>query len=512
MSLKEPLFFAGQYRAVSFAYGVVPDVPGLEVDQPGSVGTITSTQTLSVACGTVTLQDGTILSPLAVNTQVIVGTGANADTVTVSAVSVGTPQIYQSANFTAATFTHAHGVGDRVSSATVGLQEAINYAASQGGGIVIVDAAWTQAGGTAAIFAAAVIPPTVSIDDTRNGLIASASNTVGAVAQLAAPTAVSTSAATYGLLTTAATGGTIPASGTYRLGVTYVDALGGETSLSIDTNALATIAVSAGSTNTILLTSPAALAGAVGYRVYMTAAAGGTLTEILYPVGNAAIVGTAASAAVLGPYGLPSFAIGTPVTINAIITGTAKVPAANTAYTTGTIATVPAPVVSYPPFPALGSIAAAATGTLGSVNLPAGFLNTIGKSVRVKGMYYVTTNGTGGTVTTELVLSSIVGVTSIIPFTVASPAIAASTLTVNGVFEALLVTAATGTSGTLEVHGFVAYNVAGTAVSSVAQDSIIAVSSSVDLTKQLNLSVAHLNTTLGTSASQLRQLTVEVLK
>ena len=260
------------------------------------------------------------------------------------------------------------------------------------------------------------------------------------------------------------------------------------------------------------LTSPAALAGAVGYRVYMTAAAGGTLTEILYPVGNAAIVGTAASAAVLGPYGLPSFAIGTPVTINAIITGTAKVPAANTAYTTGTIATVPAPVVSYPPFPALGSIAAAATGTLGSVNLPAGFLNTIGKSVRVKGMYYVTTNGTGGTVTTELVLSSIVGVTSIIPFTVASPAIAASTLTVNGVFEALLVTAATGTSGTLEVHGFVAYNVAGTAVSSVAQDSIIAVSSSVDLTKQLNLSVAHLNTTLGTSASQLRQLTVEVLK
>ena len=333
MSLKEPLFFAGQYRAVSFAYGVVPDVPGLEVDQPGSVGTITSTQTLSVACGTVTLQDGTILSPLAVNTQVIVGTGANADTVTVSAVSVGTPQIYQSANFTAATFTHAHGVGDRVSSATVGLQEAINYAASQGGGIVIVDAAWTQAGGTAAIFAAAVIPPTVSIDDTRNGLIASASNTVGAVAQLAAPTAVSTSAATYGLLTTAATGGTIPASGTYRLGVTYVDALGGETSLSIDTNALATIAVSAGSTNTISLTSPAALAGAVGYRVYMTAAAGGTLTEILYPVGNAAIVGTAASAAVLGPYGLPSFAIGTPVTINAIITGTAKVPAANTAYT-----------------------------------------------------------------------------------------------------------------------------------------------------------------------------------
>ena len=291
-----------------------------------------------------------------------------------------------------------------------------------------------------------------------------------------------------------------------------MDAFGGETSISTDTNALATIAVSAGSTNTISLTSPAALTGAVGYRVYMTAAGGASLSEILYPVGNAAITGTAASAATLGAYGLPSFAIGTPVTITAIITGTAKIPAANTAYASATISTVPAPVASYPPFAALGTIGAAATGTLGSVNLPAGFLNTLGKTIRVKGMYYVTTNGTGGTVTTELILSSIVGVTSITPFTVASPSIGASNLTVNGLFEALFVTAATGTSGTLECHGFVAYNVAGTAVSSVAQDSVITVSSSVDLTKQLNLSVAHLNTTLGTSASQLRQLTVEVLK
>jgi hypothetical protein len=512
MSLKNPTFFAGQYRAVSFAYGVVPDVPGLEVDQPGAVGAITSTQTLSVACGTVTLQDGTVVSPLAVGTNVIVGTGTNADTVTVSAVSVGTPQIYQSANFTAATFTHAHGVGDKVSSATVGLQEAINYAALQGGGLVIVDAAWTQAGGTSAILSAAVVPPNVSIDDARNGLFASAGNTPGSVSQLAAPTAVSTSAATYGLLTTAATGGTIPASGTYRLGVTYVDAFGGETSLSIDTNALATIAVSAGSTNTISLTSPAALTGAVGYRVYMTAATGASLTEILYPVGNAAITGTAASASVLGSYGLPSFAIGTPVTINAIITGTAKVPAANTAYATGTISTIPAPVVSYPPFPPLGTIAAAATGTLGSINFLPGFLNTLGKTVRFKGMYYVTTNGTGGTITTELIVSSTVGVTSIIPFAVPSPAIGASTLTVSAVFEILLVTAAIGTSGTLEVHGFVDYNVAGTAVSSVAQDTVITVSSAVDLTKQLNLSFAHLNTTLGTTVSQLRQLTDEVLK
>jgi hypothetical protein len=502
--------FSGEFSAFEFAYGINPAVaPLLAINGPAATGA----GTLTLAYGYFTTQDGTVVNyPLNTNAPITVGL-TQPETVTPSAVSNSTPGIYGSPTVTATSFTYLHGNGDEIRSGTVGLQEAINYCYNvYGGGTVFVDARWAMFGGTSAMIASVVVPPNVTIADIRNGLYATASNTFGSVSQLAAPTAVSTSAATYGLLTAGTTGGSIPASGTYRLALTYVDAFGGETSISTDTNSLATIAVSAGSTNTISLTSPAALTGAVGYRVYMTAAGGASLSEILYPVGNAAITGTAASAATLGAYGLPSFAIGTPVTITAIITGTAKIPAANTAYASGTISTVPAPVASYPPFAALGTIAAAATGTLGSVNLPAGFLNTLGKTIRVKGMYYVTTNGTGGTVTTELILSSIVGVTSIMPFTVVSPSIGGSVLTVNGLFEALFVTAATGTSGTLECHGFVAYNVAGTAVSSVAQDSVITVSSTVDLTKQLNLSVAHLNTTLGTSVSQLRQLTVEVLK
>ena len=75
-----------------------------------------------------------------------------------------------------------------------------------------------------------------------------------------------------------------------------------------------------------------------------------------------------------------------------------------------------------------------------------------------------------------------------------------------------MVTAATGATGTLECHGTVAYNIAGTAVGSLAMDSIQAVSSTLDLTKQNTLSIAHLNTTVGTTASQLRLLTVEVLQ
>jgi hypothetical protein len=170
MSLKNPTFFAGMFRAAAYAYGVSGSgVDALQVDLPGGVGANTSTQTLSLAFGIITLNDGTILSPLNTNANVTVGLGANADTVTPSAVSNGTPQVYQSSNFTAATYAHAHGTGDPVASATVGLQEAINDCHASGGGIVIVDAGWYQLGGTAGILAAATIPSGVTVTDNHLG-------------------------------------------------------------------------------------------------------------------------------------------------------------------------------------------------------------------------------------------------------------------------------------------------------------------------------------------------------
>lgn len=509
MSIKNPTFFAGMYRALSYAYGVVADIPALIVDNPAG-STSGATQTLNVAFGQIVLPDGTYLSPLSTLAPVNVGTGSNADTVTPSSVSNSTPQVYQSSSFTATTFSHAHGTGDRVSSATVGLQEALNAAAGAGGGIVIIDIAWYLNGGTAAIIAAAVVHDTVAIWDTSaGGPFVGAGLLPTTTTPLAAPTALTTATSANGQITGNTTGGTIGASGAYRLGVTYVDAFGGETTLSTDTASTSVVTVSGGTTNSITVTSPAALAGAVGYRVYMTAASGASLSEILYPQGNAAITGTAAT----GNSGaLPSFAIGTPVTINAIITGTAKVPAQATAQVVEAEELPNAPYMSYLPFTALGTIAAAATGTVAQVNFPAGFFNTLGRTVRFKGMYYVTTNGTAGTVTTELILASIFGVTSITPFTAASASIAASVLTINFEFDITMVTAATGATGTLECHGTVAYNIAGTAVGSLAMDSIQAVSSTLDLTKQNTLTLAHLNTTVGTSASQCRLLTVEVLQ
>ncbi len=495
--------FAGLVEAWSYAYGVNPGAPAALQVISGSQSA--GTYTLVCRPGPDAGHDGVSTGP-STNTPVLVGLGANQETVTPSSVSTD-----QLGNILiTATFANAHSSGDQVRSGTYGLQEAINYCNSVGGGSILISPQWRLGGGTNAIISAAVLPfaGNVDIQDVSTGGPNTAGNVPNSATQISAPTALTTAASTNGMITTATTGGSIPASGTYRLGVTYVDAFGGETLLSVDTASTATIAVGATSTNTITVTSPAAATGAVGYRVYMTAASGASLSEILYPVGNSAITGTAVAGAAT-----PSFQIGTPVTITAIITGTATVPLNNSAFAFGTVS-VPsgAPVVSYLPFAALSTIAAAATGTLASINLPTGFLNTLGRTIRFKGMYYVTTNGTAGTVTTQLTLASIFGVTSITPFTAASASIAASVLTINFEFDITMVTTATGATGTLECHGVVDYNIAGTAVGSVTMDSIHAASSTIDLTKQDTLSFSHLNTTVGTTASQLRLLTVEVLQ
>jgi hypothetical protein len=89
--------------------------PTLTVD----IGTAsaTTTQTLTVDIGQVPGPNGTVFFPLAagaVGQSVIVGTGTNADTVTISAVNCYTPLVYDTCSFTAASYTHSHGRGEPV--------------------------------------------------------------------------------------------------------------------------------------------------------------------------------------------------------------------------------------------------------------------------------------------------------------------------------------------------------------------------------------------------------------
>jgi len=349
----------------------------------------------------------------------------------------------------------------------------------------------TTAPATYYVWDGAKYVPTLTSDGSFN-------NRVTSYTAISAPTALSTSAPTYGLISTATTGGTIPASSTYRLAVTYVDSSGGETLISVDSASTATIATGSGtSTNTISVTSPAAATGAVGYRVYMTAASGGTGTEILY---------SPTCTATQLQYTLPSgtvCAIGSTATISAIITGTAKVPVLTSAYprTSGASA-------NFPPFTAAGTVSSGTTQTLAAINIPAGFLNTVGRSMQVCGNGYATTNGTGGTITLAGSIASVPGVTTVGQFTAVSPAIAASVIQVPIDFCITLTTATTGATGTVETHGWVMYGVAGTAVASTSMDFVFTAGSATNLTTADQLALTITPTTAGLSAAQIRQLSV----
>ena len=335
-----------------------------------------------------------------------------------------------------------------------------------------------------------------------------------AIAVPVAPTTVTATCGTNGggCITTATTGGTIPASGAYTVGYTYVTALGGETTLSTDTAGGATVTTGSGTaTNTITITSPAAETGAVGWRPYLTAASGASLSEILYA---SSCVSASTGQIVLNGV----CAIGSSAVITAIITGTATVPTVSSAFPVASGSTSPAQaLVSYPPFSVVGaSLAAASTTTLGVVNYPTGFLNTLGRSIRMCGTGIAAVSSTAsGTLTLATTLASVAGVTSVTPFTVVSGTITGTSQTINFNFCETWTTTVVGSSGKVEAHGWVGYNLAGTtAVSTIGQDIIHASSSAVDLTKQdqIAFTLTPATNALAAGGAQLRTLTVEVLQ
>lgn len=161
-----PPYFGGMFKATSFAFGCQNGGPqALTVH---NTATAAGANTLTVAFGYTGLVPGPgNFYPLATTAPISVGADGNVETVTPSAVSASNDG-YGAMNFTA-TFSNAHGEGDPISSATFGLQEALNYASASGGGVVMVDAAWTALGGTDTILYAATIPSGVSIIDNRSG-------------------------------------------------------------------------------------------------------------------------------------------------------------------------------------------------------------------------------------------------------------------------------------------------------------------------------------------------------
>jgi hypothetical protein len=169
---------AAQRMAWDYAYGVNPSVPAIRLGPSAGEGAI---QTVSVE-RYLTAADGVRFEPISRKAPMRIG----ADTVFPLSVSCSTTGASGTCAIRAA-FPRRYSDGVLLTSATAGLQEAINAAAAAGGGKVVADAAWARGGGTDAMLAGADVPAGVSVIDIRTGVSADSvsvrQSAVGAVSE-----------------------------------------------------------------------------------------------------------------------------------------------------------------------------------------------------------------------------------------------------------------------------------------------------------------------------------------
>lgn len=410
----------GQYLASLYNYGGAPPYTGANVPNPLIVetgNTATGTQTLILQYGSVTMGNGFTVAPLATNAPITVDVGANAETVTPSAVSCTTPAILDTCTVTA-TFSNLHAHGARIASGTFGAQEAVNHASQQKGNYVLVDNAWANSGGTTAMlngtsatqpisFAlnASFEPNATFIKDFRSGTESYWYGAPGST-RIAAPTALTKAGGASATLTTSTTGGSIATATTPRFTITCVDQFGGETAAADDSNANAALVDGAGSTNSYTITAAGvpATTGCVGFRLYVSASGGTTQTETL--AAAAQVTGTVAPLCPLPACWAPATAI----LLTALPATTAAGPPQGTAAAATSLASAHTTVVNrqsgYSPsmlpfndtaFAGFWPVTVTSATTLvagfdvmGELQYPAGFFNTLGGSYRICGGGVVT--------------------------------------------------------------------------------------------------------------------------
>jgi hypothetical protein len=131
--------FANARKAVDYAFGVTPNgPPGLRIFSGGS--TTSGTFSITLDYGYIVALDGSSVA-LTAKMPINLGVSTTNETITPTTVSNPTPYILGTCVITA-TFSHAHGVGELITSGDGGLSVAATAAAGPGAGLVIVDAAW----------------------------------------------------------------------------------------------------------------------------------------------------------------------------------------------------------------------------------------------------------------------------------------------------------------------------------------------------------------------------------
>lgn len=498
------------------------------------------------------LQDGslwpasTLLSPQMLNP--ILVNDNNAETVTPTSISIsacpagniGVGTANQCATITG-TFNNTHGPSAVVQSGSYGVGEAVSAADSSGGGAVILDNAVPQV--TNALISATQVRPKVMIEDLRS-FAPQFWTPVGGATAIAAPAVLTSSTVTNS--TTPA--GLYTNTNAYVLCIAYVDLLGQEGQCSPTFSETPTAATG----NSFSFTAPAASAGAVGYTIYISLTNGTyqlaykvpLVTQPSasgnYPVGNGVCVlttietTTPACALTNTSYGQTGVgATVTALTLNTspidpqvtiVSTTTVYVPNAGgrTTYTYAPgshIGTPGLPALSLP-FTISAADATTVPSVLGTINVPPGFMNAVGRNIEVCGK--ASTSASTATIGSiqfqwDAVGQNTAGKGVQIGNLGLTPATAFSTTAVYTFCEQFTTTvaAATATGGSIQATGgYIATSGVATAAAGqgAGSDPTIAATGSLNLAADARLNVVYVHTT-GTdgTALTLQDLTFKVL-
>lgn len=344
----------------------------------------------------------------------------NQETVTPTTLSVATcpiPIAGESCLSVTGTFNNLHGASlyPGVLEGTFGAQTAVNLAQRYSGGTVIVDAAWAQMGGTSAMLAALTPYQGVAINDNRSG-VGVPWRPLSNATFAAVPATLTATTVGFGLNGAATTGGTYTGTSTYHVCVSYVDLMGNEGPCSLDFSGLT---AGTGAVNQIGFAAPAASAGMVGYVPYISLASGTYALAYRVPL-TSTVCRLTSVETVIAACALTNATYnqtGAAAVVSALTVNTARLAAqlgaasttadivsnsgAHTAYLYGPAGDSGVPIASYAPFTVTTAAATTVPAILGTIQLPAGFMNFVGKTIRVCGK--ATQASAGSTATVETI-------------------------------------------------------------------------------------------------------------
>lgn len=516
---------AGRFVASRYAYPLISIISG--------GGAASTTYSITVSTGSIRLQDGRTIVPFGAggtNTQgvtagglfpaipITVGAGTVQETVTPTSVSgcyIGAPQGTASTCVITAAFTYAHGAGEVVGTGSYGMQEAINDAATNGGGIVEVDASENgKAGGAAAVSTeinTLAVVPNVAIEDTHLGVTRNWSGTPTGVS-IAAGTTLTGQAAcdgTHQFCSDASVAGSASWGSTVYGCFTYVDIFGNESPCT------ATASFTSVASMAIDMGLPAAKAGAVGWIPYLSLSGGSyalayqipptatVCTTITLPNGIVACALTNSTYNLTGStYGVDALfkggaqiviypvttAMDYPILATTPATITTQHPMTNSSVTyayapsnrVGTCAISPTNMVQVSAAGGInGSSATTVPNPMVSYSIPPGCFNYIGAEIRLKGKFTYTD---GGDTSTHVYVSwdSNGTNTASVPTPLCNMLDTATgtSAAYNGTWDCTIRVLTTGATGTVLVNGYSAQALAAGATTLVRNTTDIAVAAS----------------------------------